>query len=312
MTAASRNPRPGVRPESPDRSGGTGASSGLSGATREPGELFGPRFELFADVLVLGLVISLGCLPLLTAPAALATGCALLRRRLLYDEPVTAGRFLAVFGARLRDAPGRELAAGAVCAGAALLVLADLLLAAAGLPGAPLFAGVLALLAGCGAVVALRACALPGEARRPPGARPSPGTAGRESSGTAGEASGTAAREAPGTGVPGAGTPSPGIPGAGTSGGRDAGGRRTGYRDGDGRDTGGPDPGTGGPDPRSVRRGWRRAVRSAAVRSAADLPGSGLVLLALATAAVCGWMLPPLLFLVPGPLALALTAVEAR
>ncbi|MEU9573459.1 hypothetical protein AB0D62_27025 [Streptomyces massasporeus] len=44
----------------------------------------------------------------------------------------------------------------------------------------------------------------------------------------------------------------------------------------------------------------------------ADVGGSGLVLLAVATAALCAWMLPPLTFLAPGPLALALTAVDVR
>jgi hypothetical protein len=43
-----------------------------------------------------------------------------------------------------------------------------------------------------------------------------------------------------------------------------------------------------------------------------DVPGSALVLLAMCTAGVCVWALPPLLFLVPGPLAVALTAVELR
>jgi hypothetical protein len=40
--------------------------------------------------------------------------------------------------------------------------------------------------------------------------------------------------------------------------------------------------------------------------------GSGLVLLAVAAAALCAWMLLPLAFLAPGPLALALTAVDVR
>ncbi|MER7400751.1 hypothetical protein ABT381_35140, partial [Streptomyces sp. NPDC000151] len=72
--------------------------------------------------------------------------------------------------------------------------------------------------------------------------------------------------------------------------------------------------GLGGAD--SVRGGaadgWRAAVREGAARTVRDLPGSLLVLLALATAAVCAWTVPPLLFLLPGPLAVALTAVEAR
>jgi hypothetical protein len=57
---------------------------------------------------------------------------------------------------------------------------------------------------------------------------------------------------------------------------------------------------------------WRAAVRGAARDAAADPGGSGLVLLAVATAALCAWTLVPLAFLVPGPLALALTAVDVR
>ncbi|MFE3035178.1 hypothetical protein ACFXKY_26455 [Streptomyces canus] len=45
-------------------------------------------------------------------------------------------------------------------------------------------------------------------------------------------------------------------------------------------------------------------------RCRTGLGGSALVLLAVATAALCGWMLVPLAFLVPGPL--ALTAVDVR
>ena len=50
----------------------------------------------------------------------------------------------------------------------------------------------------------------------------------------------------------------------------------------------------------------------AARDSVRDVGGSGLVLLALAAAALCAWMLLPLAFLAPGPLALALTAVDVR
>ncbi|MET9744075.1 hypothetical protein ABZY90_38725, partial [Streptomyces sp. NPDC006422] len=57
---------------------------------------------------------------------------------------------------------------------------------------------------------------------------------------------------------------------------------------------------------------WRAAVRAAARDAALDLPGSALVLLAVATCALCAWMLLPLAFLVPGPLALALVAVAGR
>ncbi|MGW5470882.1 ABC transporter substrate-binding protein [Streptomyces chartreusis] len=56
---------------------------------------------------------------------------------------------------------------------------------------------------------------------------------------------------------------------------------------------------------------WRTALRRAARDCVRDLGGSGLVLLVVATAALCAWMLP-LAFLAPGPLALALTAVDVR
>ncbi|WP_330268730.1 hypothetical protein [Streptomyces griseorubiginosus] len=57
---------------------------------------------------------------------------------------------------------------------------------------------------------------------------------------------------------------------------------------------------------------WPAAVREAARDAVRDLGGNALVLLAVATAALCAWMLVPLAFLVPGPLALALTAVHVR
>ena len=58
---------------------------------------------------------------------------------------------------------------------------------------------------------------------------------------------------------------------------------------------------------------WPAAVRGGRPgRRTGSSGGSGLVLLAVATAALCAWMLVPLAFLAPGPLALALTAVHVR
>ncbi|MFI2722045.1 hypothetical protein ACH5AI_38025 [Streptomyces collinus] len=57
---------------------------------------------------------------------------------------------------------------------------------------------------------------------------------------------------------------------------------------------------------------WRAAVRGASRDAVTDVGGSGLVLLAVATAALCAWMLLPLALIAPGPLALALTAVDVR
>ncbi|MBZ9643403.1 hypothetical protein [Streptomyces sp. PSKA30] len=187
--------------------------------TREPGELFGPRATLFADVLSVGLVTAVACLPLVTVPAAFSTACAVLRG-VREDRPATAGRYLTLLRQRLRTG---DLAAGAVVLAGVLLLAADLALAGAGLPGARLFAVVAGAIGACAAVVGLRACARP-----------------------------------------------------------------------------------------ESLTDWPAAVRTAARDAVRDPGGSGLVLLALVAAVLCSWMLLPLAFLAPGPLALALTSVEVR
>ncbi|MET9972778.1 hypothetical protein ABZZ80_44705 [Streptomyces sp. NPDC006356] len=187
--------------------------------TREPGEVFGPRMTLFADVLSVGLATAVACLPMVTVPAALSTACAVLRGA-GEGQPATAGRYFAVLRRRLRAG---DLAAGAVALLGALLFAADLALAGAGLPGAPLFAVAAGAIGAAALVVGLGACARPESLTE-----------------------------------------------------------------------------------------WRTALRESARDSARDLGGSGLVLLAVATAALCAWMLVPLAFLAPGPLALALTAVHIR
>jgi hypothetical protein len=174
---------------------------------------------LFADMLSIGLATTVVCLPVVTAPAALSTACAVLRGA-GEGQPATAGRYFALLWRRLR--PG-DLAAGAVALAGALLLLADLALAGAGLPGAPLFAVLAAGIGTAALVVGLRA-----------GARPESLT------------------------------------------------------------------------------DWPAAVREAGRDAVRDIGGSGLVLLAVVTAALCAWMLVPLALLVPGPLALALTAVHVR
>ncbi|NUP38909.1 MAG: hypothetical protein HOY76_18310, partial [Streptomyces sp.] len=55
---------------------------------------------------------------------------------------------------------------------------------------------------------------------------------------------------------------------------------------------------------------WREAARTAAYETVRTPRGSAVLLLAVATAAVCAWAYPPLVVLVPGPLALAARAVE--
>jgi len=186
---------------------------------REPGEVFGPRMTLFADVLSIGLATALVCLPLVTVPAALSTACAVLRGA-GEDRPATAGRYVALLRRRVRLG---DLAAGVVALAGALLFAADLALARAGLPGAPAFAVPAAAIGATATVVGLRACARP-----------------------------------------------------------------------------------------ESLTDWPAAVREAARDTVRDPGGSGLVLLAVATAALCAWMLVPLAFLAPGPLALALTAVDVR
>ncbi|WP_413799383.1 hypothetical protein [Streptomyces iranensis] len=189
-----------------------------SATTREPGELTGPRFALFADVLAVGLATAAASLPLITAPAAMSTACAVLDRRVREDAPATAGGYLRALRARLRT--GDLLAGAGMLAGGALLLF-NALAAGAGLPGALAFRPALLVVAGLLAVVLLRACARPESA---------------------------------------------------TS--------------------------------------WRVALRSAAYASVRTPRASLVLLLAVATAAVCAWAYPPLAFLVPGPLALAARATE--
>ncbi|WP_149828468.1 hypothetical protein [Streptomyces tailanensis] len=187
--------------------------------SREAGEVFGPRMTLFADVLSVGIAVAVVSLPLLTLPATLSTACAVLRGA-REGRPATAGRFFAELRRRLRVG---DLAAGLVTLAALALVLVDLALAGAGLPGALAFALLAAAVTTCATVVALRACARP-----------------------------------------------------------------------------------------ESTTDWPEAVRRAARDAVRDVGGSGLVLLALAAAALCAWMLLPLAFLAPGLLALALTAVDVR
>lgn len=124
--------------------------------SREPGELVGPRFALFADVLVVGLMTVAVSLPVLTAPAAMSTACAVLDRRVVDDQPATAGRYLHAFRTRLRRG---DLLAGAGLVAVAGLVLFNVTVAAAGLPGAALFRLALLAVAATLAVVLLRGCA---------------------------------------------------------------------------------------------------------------------------------------------------------
>jgi uncharacterized membrane protein YesL len=130
--------------------------------SREPGELFGQRFTLFADMLAVGLAAAVASLPLVTAPVALAAACTVLRRAVSEDRPATLGQYVAEL--RAHGLVRSLLAGAAVLAAAALLVL-DLLLTRAGLPGARPMSWALAVLAAGGLVVALRTAADPDVAR---------------------------------------------------------------------------------------------------------------------------------------------------
>jgi hypothetical protein len=132
--------------------------SSLVPQRREPGELFGPRFTLFADMLAVGLAAAVASLPLITAPTAFAAACAVLRRSIREDRPVIMGEYVAEFRAHgLR----RVLLAGVTVFAAVTLVVLDLALAGAGLPGARPMSWALIAVAVAGLVVALRAAADP-------------------------------------------------------------------------------------------------------------------------------------------------------
>ena len=128
---------------------------------REPGELFGPRFALFADMLAVGLAAAVASLPLITAPTALAAAGAVLRRAIREDRPVTLGEYAAEFRAH---GLLRSLRAGVTAFAALTLVVLDLTLARAGLPGARPVSWALIALAAMGLVLALRAAADPAAA----------------------------------------------------------------------------------------------------------------------------------------------------
>ncbi|MFE5120025.1 hypothetical protein [Streptomyces sp. NPDC056669] len=124
---------------------------------REPGEVFGSGFTLFADMLLIGLLTSLACLPVVTAPAAFAAASATLRQAAGSGVQVRAG----TYGAHLRvHLSARSAALGLVPPLLAVVVLVDTALMRAALPGAAVMAPALALLVLGATVVALRATAL--------------------------------------------------------------------------------------------------------------------------------------------------------
>jgi lysylphosphatidylglycerol synthetase-like protein (DUF2156 family) len=197
---------------------------GVGELVRQRGELFAPGFELFADVLSLGLATTAASLALVTVPAALSTACGQLRRRAVDGTPAGAGRYFPQLARRMRGPRGRgDILAGVVAVLVGAVVVLDLALAGAGLPGAGAVTTALLISTAVLVTIALRAVAMP-----------------------------------------------------------------------------------------ESERGWRVAFRAAARASVSDPAGSALLLIALGTAVVCSWVLLPVAVLIPGPLALAATAVEIR
>lgn len=131
-------------------------------ARREPGEVFGSGFTLFADMLLVGVVTAVACLPVVTAPAALSAACAVFRRTAGNGVQIRVGDLMAGVRARL-TLPA--LAKGLVPPAFGVLFLLDEELLRSGLPGAAVMAPVLLLLALGAAAVGLRAVALDGPYR---------------------------------------------------------------------------------------------------------------------------------------------------
>ncbi|MZE68446.1 hypothetical protein [Streptomyces sp. SID5789] len=132
---------------------------------REPGEVFSAGFTLFADVLLVGVVTSVACLPVVTAPAAFAAASATLRRAVEDGTPVGAGGYLGHLRAHLTP---RSLAGGLAVPLLVVALLVDSALIRGSLPGAGLMAPALVLLTLGLAVVALRTTALPAPHRLSP------------------------------------------------------------------------------------------------------------------------------------------------
>ena len=110
--------------------------------------MFGPRFTLFADVLLVGVLTFLAALPLVTAFAALTAACRVLSVRIADDRTVTASGYGRTFVAVLRSHPGVLLLP--------FLLLVDALALAAGAPGGAGLGVVLGLAALVGLAAAAR------------------------------------------------------------------------------------------------------------------------------------------------------------
>lgn len=124
---------------------------------RQPGEIFGTSFTLFADVLLVGLLTSLACLPVVTAPAAFAAASATLRQTAADGVQVK----FATYAAHLRTLLSRRtLAVGLIPPAFVLVLLVDAALVGSSMPGAHVMAVALVVVTLAAAVVGLRATAL--------------------------------------------------------------------------------------------------------------------------------------------------------
>lgn len=119
--------------------------------------MFGGGFSLFADMLLVGLLTSVACLPVVTAPAAFSAASATLRGTARSGVQISVRGYVGELRARLG---ARTLLAGLVPPLFALLLFLDSRLVGADLPGAQVLAPALLLLALGAAVVGLRATAL--------------------------------------------------------------------------------------------------------------------------------------------------------
>ncbi|MFJ8822696.1 hypothetical protein ACIREE_13005 [Streptomyces sp. NPDC102467] len=124
---------------------------------REPGEVFGSGFSLFADMLLVGLLTSLAALPVLTLPAAFRAASATLRGTAVTGVQISARAYAGHLRAHLT---ARGLAAGLLPPLLLAVLLIDAALVRSALPGSALMAPALAVLALSLTVVGLRATAL--------------------------------------------------------------------------------------------------------------------------------------------------------
>ena len=114
----------------------------------------GERFTLFGEVVMVGLLVTVAALPVVTALPALAAGCTHLRGH-LRAERVSAAGFARTLRAALPGSWGVTVPALAIT----VLLGFNLLIAGAGLPGAPVVAATALALLAAGPVVLIRAAA---------------------------------------------------------------------------------------------------------------------------------------------------------